>query len=218
MHPRRYETLLLTDPDIPQEEQDLVRQKIFDIITNMDGRLIRTEDWGRRRLAYPVKKKMYGAYFLIDFMGSPNMLEEMERNLRIDERVYKYMSQILDKSFTEEKFQQEMERLDAEKARIEAERARREMEAAAAHEERDEDRSDQPRTEVPAEAKPEAEPEVKPEPEAEPEPEVKPEPEVAPEPEVKPEPEVAPEAPAEAEEQAEAPVEEPKPEPQGDAS
>ena len=98
----------------------------------MDGRVIRTENWGRRRLSYPVGKKMYGIYWLVDFMGSPQLLLELERNMRIEEQIYKHMSQVLDKNFSEEKYQAEIERLKAEAAKREAERAEREAERGAA--------------------------------------------------------------------------------------
>ena len=85
LHPRRYETLMLLDPDLPQETTTQLTDKLKGIIDSMGGRLIREEDWGRRRLSYPVRKQMYGQYILFDFMGSPELLNELERNIRIDE-------------------------------------------------------------------------------------------------------------------------------------
>jgi small subunit ribosomal protein S6 len=126
LHPRRYETLMLLDPDLPQETTTQIIDKLKGIIESMGGRLIREEDWGRRRLSYPVRKLMYGQYILFDFMGSPELLNELERNIRIDEHFSKYMTQLLDKKFSDEKYQMELDRISAEKARREAEKAKRE--------------------------------------------------------------------------------------------
>ncbi|MEW5724767.1 MAG: 30S ribosomal protein S6 [Thermodesulfobacteriota bacterium] len=128
--PRRYETLVLLSPDLAEEEHEQAKKKLTDIIEKMSGRLVRLEDWGRRRLAYPVRKQMYGVYVLMDYMGTPELLGELERNMRIDERVWKHMSLILDKNFTDEKYQTELDRLSAEAARREAEKAQREAERA----------------------------------------------------------------------------------------
>ena len=126
MHPRRYETLMLLAPDLPQETTTQINEKLKGIIESMGGRMIHEEDWGRRRLAYPVRKQMYGQYVLFDFMGSPELLKELERNIRIDEHISKYMTQVLDKKFTDDKYQMELDRISAEKDRREAERAKRE--------------------------------------------------------------------------------------------
>ena len=123
MYQRRYETLVLVTPELAEEGLDQFKQKLFDILEKDHGRLIQEENWGRRRLAYPVKKQMYGVYWLLDYMGSPELLAELERNLRIDERVFKYMTQVLDKHFTEEKYEKALEQLKLEKARQEAESA-----------------------------------------------------------------------------------------------
>ncbi|MEW6264198.1 MAG: 30S ribosomal protein S6 [Thermodesulfobacteriota bacterium] len=125
---RRYETLLLLSPDLAPEELEQIKQKQTDIIARMQGRIIRGEDWGRRRLAYPVSRQMYGLYLLYDYMGSPELLAEFERNLYIEERVYKYLTLVLDKNFSEEKCEKELERIQAENAKREAERAQREAE------------------------------------------------------------------------------------------
>jgi small subunit ribosomal protein S6 len=130
MHPRRYETLLLLDPDLTAEELDQFKEKFLGIIDLEKGKLIRQEDWGRRRLSFPVHKQLYGHYLLMDFMGLPALLEEFERNLRIDERAWKYLTELKDKNFSEEKYTAEIERLQSEAARREAERAEREAERA----------------------------------------------------------------------------------------
>ncbi|MDY6852817.1 MAG: 30S ribosomal protein S6, partial [Thermodesulfobacteriota bacterium] len=91
MEQRRYETLVLLSPDLSSEELDQLKTKFTDIIDQLQGRLIRLDDWGRRQLAYQVKKQLYGYYYLMDFMGTPSLLAEMERQMRLDERVFKFL-------------------------------------------------------------------------------------------------------------------------------
>ena len=120
MKPRRYETLILLDPDFAPEEQEKLNEKLAGIIDSMKGRVLRVDNWGRRRLAYPVRKQMYGIYVLLDFMGGPELQAEIDRNLRIEEAVSKHLTLILEKDFSEERYQAELERLQAEKAAREA--------------------------------------------------------------------------------------------------
>lgn len=130
MKTRRYETLMLFDAELPQEELEGILNKLKGIMEDMGGKIVNIDDWGRRRLAYPVMKKMYGQYILFDFMGTAELNAEIERNIGIEERIYKHMTMVLDKNFTEEKYQAELERMKSEKARLEAEKAQREAERA----------------------------------------------------------------------------------------
>lgn len=136
MHPRRYETLVLMAPNLPPEEFDRLKNKLDGIITGQKGNIVRYEDWGRRRLAYPVHKEMYGRYVLYDFQGSPELANELERNLKIEENIYKHLTLILAKKFTDEDLNREWERQASEKARLEAERAKEAEDRAKEAEER----------------------------------------------------------------------------------
>ncbi len=124
MHPRRYETLIMLAPNLPAEELETFRTKVDNIMGAGKGQLVRFEDWGRRRLSYPVQKELYGHYLLYDFQGGPELAAELERNLKIDEKVFKYLTLVLDKKFTDEDLEAAKEKLLAEAARREAEKAK----------------------------------------------------------------------------------------------
>ncbi|MDR1921065.1 MAG: 30S ribosomal protein S6 [Candidatus Adiutrix sp.] len=124
MHPRRYEILIMLAPNLPAEDLDGFKTKVAGIMGEGGGQVVRFEDWGRRRLSYPVKKEMFGHYLLYDFQGSPELSKELERNLKIDEKVFKHLTLILDKKFTDEALAATRENLLAEAARREAERTR----------------------------------------------------------------------------------------------
>jgi small subunit ribosomal protein S6 len=119
---RRYETIIITDPDLSAEERDPVLQRVADVINQGDGYLAFTDEWGARKLAYEIKKKDRGYYIRFDFCGTGAMVNEIERFFRIDDRVLKYMTVLLDKAADIEKIKEEIAatQSDAEKAKEQA--------------------------------------------------------------------------------------------------
>ncbi|NWG01439.1 MAG: 30S ribosomal protein S6 [Syntrophaceae bacterium] len=93
---KKYETIFILDPDLEEEPSQSVVEKIKGIITQNQGEIVKVEDWGKRKLAYEVKKKSKGHYFLIHFLGSAPLLSELERNFRVMDAVIKYQSVRLD--------------------------------------------------------------------------------------------------------------------------
>jgi small subunit ribosomal protein S6 len=93
---RKYETIFILDPDLEDEQALSVIEKVKGIITQTNGEILKVEDWGKRKLAYEVKKKAKGHYLLIQFSGSPALLSELERNFRVMDAVIKYQSVRLD--------------------------------------------------------------------------------------------------------------------------
>jgi small subunit ribosomal protein S6 len=120
---RRFETFIIIDPDQPEEQRQLILQRVQEIMGQLNGFLIRIDPWGPRKLAYPIRKKERGFYVRLDFCGTGALVSEMERFFRIDERVLKYMSVLLDTHPNLEKIQEEMARAaeEAEKPPAEPE-------------------------------------------------------------------------------------------------
>jgi small subunit ribosomal protein S6 len=104
---RRYETFVIVDPDLPQDQRDQVIQRVEELITQMDGFLVFTDDWGERKLAYDIKKKARGYYVRFDYCGLSPLVNEIERFFRIDDRALKYMTILLDKVADLEKIKEE---------------------------------------------------------------------------------------------------------------
>ncbi len=84
------------DPDLEEEKSQSTIEKVKGIITQGSGEILKVEDWGKRKLAYRVKKKTKGHYILIHFSGSPPLLSELERNFRVMDAVIKFQSVRLD--------------------------------------------------------------------------------------------------------------------------
>jgi small subunit ribosomal protein S6 len=105
---RRYETIIITDPDLSTEQREPIFKRVEDVISQENGYLALTDDWGARKLAYEIKKKQRGYYTRFDFCGTAAAVDEMERFFRIDDRVLKYMTVLLDKAADIEKIKEEI--------------------------------------------------------------------------------------------------------------
>ena len=105
---RRYETIMITDPDLSAEQREPIFKRVEDVISQESGYLALTDDWGARKLAYEIKKKQRGYYTRFDFCGTAAAVDEMERFFRIDDRVLKYMTVLLDKNADIEKIKEEI--------------------------------------------------------------------------------------------------------------
>ncbi|MFQ5841678.1 MAG: 30S ribosomal protein S6 [Thermodesulfobacteriota bacterium] len=99
---RTYETIFIAHPDLVEEEVKALIDRMKGIIENLNGQLIKVEEWGRKKLAYKLKKLTKGYYVLIRFLGNSEILVEIERNLRLSDGVLKYQSIRLDKEASEE--------------------------------------------------------------------------------------------------------------------
>jgi len=89
---RRYELIFIVQPELSEEEVKNITDRYLQIITAQKGTIIKTEDWGKRRLAYDIKKQSKGNYILVDFYGQGSMIQEIERNLKIDDNILKFIT------------------------------------------------------------------------------------------------------------------------------
>lgn len=87
-----YELTYILRADSTDDQQKTFLDKLKGIITAHDGEVIAVEDWGRRRLAYLINKENRGVYTYILFTGNNSLVAELERNLRINEQVLRFMS------------------------------------------------------------------------------------------------------------------------------
>jgi len=110
---RRYETISIIDPDISDEGREGVFGRIKDLIVEEEGTLVEFDEWGARRLAYEIQKKHRGYYLRVDYCGTGALVAEMERFFRIDDRVIKYMTVLLQKDVDMEQINAEIEDANA---------------------------------------------------------------------------------------------------------
>ncbi|NLW16416.1 MAG: 30S ribosomal protein S6 [Firmicutes bacterium] len=88
---RQYETMFIMKPEFDKEQAQAVVDRYVDIIKNNGGTVDKVSDWGKRRLAYEVKKYREGIYALINFQSEPAVAAELERNFKISEDVIRYL-------------------------------------------------------------------------------------------------------------------------------
>jgi small subunit ribosomal protein S6 len=124
---RRYETFVIIDPDISQEQRGLLLERVKELITQLNGMLVFEDDWGDRKLAYEIRKKERGYYVRFDYCGGAELVSEIERFFRIDDRTLKYMTVLLDQEADLEKIKEEQA---AAESKRELEKAAAEMQAS----------------------------------------------------------------------------------------
>jgi small subunit ribosomal protein S6 len=93
---RRYETILIAHVDLSEDELSSLIARYSTIITGQKGILVKVERWGKRRLAYMIKKQARGFYILIDYAGESAAVNELERNLKINDKILKFMTVLKD--------------------------------------------------------------------------------------------------------------------------
>jgi len=89
---RHYETIYIVNPNLSQEEYQEVLKRYTGLIEKSKGVLIKTEEWGTQRLAYEVKKFDKGTYVLFNYCGGPGITAELERDLKLDDRILKFQT------------------------------------------------------------------------------------------------------------------------------
>ena len=87
----KYEAMYIVTPEMEDEAIKGVIEKFSGIITANGGEIEKTDEWGRKKLAYPIDYKTEGYYVLVNFAAAPELPRELERNFRNDESILRYM-------------------------------------------------------------------------------------------------------------------------------
>ena len=89
---REYELTIIARADLPEPESAKLLSKYEKLMTADGGEILQKSNWGVKKLAFPMKKSFRGTYVNYDFVGTASNLSEMERLMRIDDDVLRYMS------------------------------------------------------------------------------------------------------------------------------
>jgi small subunit ribosomal protein S6 len=89
---REYETIYILRFDVDADAAERVQARIAEAVEREHGKLVKVETWGRRRLAYPISKHRRGVYVYLKYVGSGGLVAEIERNLKLQEAVVKFMT------------------------------------------------------------------------------------------------------------------------------
>ncbi len=91
-HPKEYETIYILRSDVDVEAAERVQSRVAEAVERERGKLVKVEAWGRRKLAYPVRKQRRGVYVYLKYVGGGGLVAEVERNLKLQDSVMKFMT------------------------------------------------------------------------------------------------------------------------------
>ncbi|HET6613816.1 MAG TPA: 30S ribosomal protein S6 [Kofleriaceae bacterium] len=89
---REYETIYILKPDTQQDGIAEVNQRVRTIIEDAGGKVLRVDNWGKRKLAYEIRKQLKGIYLYWQYLSAPPAVAEIERNMRMLDTVIRYMT------------------------------------------------------------------------------------------------------------------------------
>jgi small subunit ribosomal protein S6 len=102
MNKRVYESAVLINAALDDETIKNLIDRIKETITTNGGEIVEIEDWGRKRLAYQVKKSKIGYYAIFRFNSPPDLVPKLERNYQLDENILRYLTITLSKEALEQ--------------------------------------------------------------------------------------------------------------------
>ncbi len=92
-----YETVFIISPLLTEEQVQEVAGKFRDVLLNHQAEIVNEENWGLRKLAYPIRKKSNGFYYLIEYKSDPTVVSRLEIEYKRDERIMRYITVKQDK-------------------------------------------------------------------------------------------------------------------------
>ncbi len=89
---RRYETLMVLHPELPEAQTRETIDRAKRLIEEMGGQVQQMQEWGMRELAYPIRKLSRGYYVLAEYTASADVVKELERTLKIADEILRFIS------------------------------------------------------------------------------------------------------------------------------
>lgn len=108
---RTYEVMYIVDTETSQDDFTRLSETLQQIITEQGGSITKTEDMGRRTLAYPISHKNEGHYMLLEIDGTGREIAELERRMRVNDQIVRYLTVRVDED------RQRAEKFKAKRAR-----------------------------------------------------------------------------------------------------
>ncbi|MGB8329816.1 MAG: 30S ribosomal protein S6 [Polyangiales bacterium] len=92
---REYETIYILRPDVGNDLAERIVERLRDVIARLEGTLTKLDNWGKRRLAYPIQKNTRGLFVYLKYVGYGDIVAEIERNLRLFDEVVRFQTVLL---------------------------------------------------------------------------------------------------------------------------
>ena len=94
---KQYETVFIATPVLSEEQMKETVKKYTDLLTSKGAEIVYENNWGMRKLAYPIRKKTTGFYYLIEFRAEGSVIADLEVAYKRDERLLRFLTVALDK-------------------------------------------------------------------------------------------------------------------------
>ena len=94
---KQYETVFIATPVLSEEQMKETVEKYTNFLKEHGAEIVYTNNWGMRKLAYPIKKKTTGFYYLIEFNAEGSLIADLEVAYKRDERLLRFLTVSLDK-------------------------------------------------------------------------------------------------------------------------
>jgi len=120
MSNRYYETTFIVDSILEDDKVDSIITRYINFFTKNGGEVAKTDKWGRKKLAYPIKKRTTASYISIEFTAEPSIIAKLERAYHLDDDVLRFLTVSFDKKSLETRDTYLARRAAEEKARAEA--------------------------------------------------------------------------------------------------
>ncbi len=121
MAQRTYEVMYIIDPEVPADRVEKLNEAVGKVIEKEGGTVVRMDDIGRKQLAYPIEKKTEGHYVLFEIDGSGQEILELERRMRVNDMIIRYITIRVDEDRKKaDKLQAKRENRQAKRSRFRA--------------------------------------------------------------------------------------------------
>ncbi len=94
---KQYETVFIATPVLSEDQMKETVKKYIDLLTSKGAEIVYENNWGMRKLAYPIRKKTTGFYYLIEFKAEGSVINDLEVAYKRDERLLRFLTVSLDK-------------------------------------------------------------------------------------------------------------------------
>jgi len=88
---RTYEALYIVHPELDDDAIQTIVSEAEALVTGSGGTIVRSEIWGKRKLAYPVQQQSEGCYVLLRFTSEPEFIAKLEQHMKLSERIIRYL-------------------------------------------------------------------------------------------------------------------------------
>jgi small subunit ribosomal protein S6 len=116
-----YETVFILTPVLSDTQMKDAVDKFKKVVTDNGGEIVNDENWGLKKLAYPVQQKSTGFYNLIEFRGEPEIVAALELEYRRDEKIMRFLTTALDKHAVEYNIKRRKGEFNKKKEKVEEE-------------------------------------------------------------------------------------------------